>query len=102
MNNTELPDGAGIATPEKSEATGQGGFRGAEQSGKPNCADGLEFAQLARQKRLASGRAHLALKSYSLHELACGGFLIARWDRTTQCSDLGAVAAFLRRIGGAA
>ncbi len=102
MTNTELPDGAGTATPEKGEATGQGGFRGTEQNGRPNCADVQEPAQQARQKRLASIRVHLALKSHSLHELTCGGLLIARWDRAAHCSDLGAVAAFLRRIGGAA
>ena len=42
----------------------------------------------------------LALRGYSLHELACGGFLVARWDRTLHCSDLAGVRAFYERLGG--
>jgi hypothetical protein len=55
----------------------------------------------AERKEVATLAARLALRKFSLHELACGGYLIARWDRTVHCSDLQAVAAFLRRIGGA-
>ena len=43
----------------------------------------------------------LALKGYSLYSLAGGGFLVAKWNRTAHCSDLCAVAQFLRLIGGA-
>ena len=60
----------------------------------PEDAERKEQARLAALLALAGG--------FSLHELACGGFLIARWDRTAHCSDLGQVAAFLRRIGGGA
>ncbi len=102
MLATELPDGAGAATPEKDEATGQGGFRGAEKDVKRNCADGLDFAQLARQKRLASVRARLALKNYSLREMACGALLISRLDRSAHCNDFDGMALFLRRSGGGA
>ena len=42
--------------------------------------------------------AMLAMKGYSLHELACGGFLIARFDRTAHCSDLGAVRTWYDRL----
>ena len=52
------------------------------------------------RKQQSTLAARLALRKYTLHELACGGFLIARWDRTAHCSDLGAVVAFLRRLGG--
>lgn len=55
----------------------------------------------ASRKQFATLAALLALKGYALHELACGGFLICRWDRTAHCSDLGAVHGFLRKIGGA-
>ena len=40
--------------------------------------------------------------SVRLDDSAGGGFLISRWDRTAHCSDLGAVAGFLRRIEGEA
>ena len=43
-----------------------------------------------------------ALAGYTLHELACGGFLVAKWDRTAHCRNLRAVAAFVRLVGGAA
>jgi len=56
----------------------------------------------AERKEQATLAARLAFKGYSLHELAGGGFLISRWDRTAHCSDLGAVAGFLRRIEGEA
>ena len=52
------------------------------------------------RKAVATLAARLAFMGFSLHELACGGFLIARWDRTAHCSDLHAVAAFLRRVEG--
>ena len=54
----------------------------------------------AERKEVATLAARLAFKGFSLHELAGGGFLIARWDRTAHCSDLRAVAGFLRRVGG--
>lgn len=44
--------------------------------------------------------ARLMAKGYSLHELACGGYLVARWDRTLHCSDLAGVRQFYSRIGG--
>ena len=40
-------------------------------------------------KRFATLTALLALKGFSLHELAGGGFLIARWDRTVRMSAAG-------------
>ena len=45
-------------------------------------------------------RAKLADKGYSLSELSCGGFLIARWNLTKNAPDLRAVGRFLRLIGG--
>ena len=99
MTNIMLPYGAGSATPEKGEALSRDesaqGFKGQGSTDNPDCAEDL--AQRKEQARLG---AHLARKGYSLHELAGGAFLIARWDRTAHCSDLRAVAGFLRRIGG--
>ncbi len=53
----------------------------------------------AERKAYALLAAQLALKGYSLYELACGGFLIARWDRSVHCSDLGCARAFYERLG---
>ena len=47
-------------------------------------------------------RDRLALSGYSLHELSCDGYLIARWNLTRHAPDLRAVGAFLRQIGHAA
>lgn len=58
-----------------------------------NAGERKEFTTLA---------ALLAIKGFSLYELSCGGYLIARWDRTAHCSDLAQVRAFHARIGGAA
>lgn len=52
-------------------------------------------------ERFKTLRASLALKGYSLSELSCDGYLIARWSLTRQAPDLRAVGAFLRQIGGA-
>ena len=49
----------------------------------------------------ASLRAKLGERGYSLSELSCGGFLIARWNLTRNAPDLRAVGRFLRLIGGA-
>ena len=46
-------------------------------------------------------RERLAEKGYSLSELSCGGYLIARWNLTRNAPDLRAVGRFLRLIGGA-
>ena len=45
--------------------------------------------------------AQLALRGYAVYEIE-SGFLIARWDRTLHCSNLGQVRAFHARISGAA
>ena len=49
----------------------------------------------------ASLRAKLSAKGYSLSELSCGGFLIARWNLTKNAPDLRSVGRFLRLLGGA-
>ena len=49
-------------------------------------------------KKFATIAAHLALRGFALHKLTCGGFLIARWDRTAYAPDLRGVNAFLERV----
>ena len=67
---------------------------------QPDCANACELDQGSKQ--LSTLRASLALKGYSLHELSCDGYLIARWNLTHHAPDLRAVGAFLRQIGGVA
>jgi len=50
----------------------------------------------------ASLRAKLAEEGYSLSELSCGGFLIARRNLVRNAPDLRAVGHFLRVLGGRA
>jgi hypothetical protein len=56
-------------------------------------------------KRLATLRAHLALKGYSLHRTAAGDgpvcFYVTRWGLVRELCDLAAVAQFLEQVGGA-
>jgi len=52
------------------------------------------------RKPLSTLSAQLALRGFSVYELASGGYLVARWDRTLHCSDLAQVRAFLERMGG--
>ena len=53
----------------------------------------------AQRKEVATIAAKLCFAKFALHELSCGGYLIARWDRTIHCADLDAVRAFCRRAG---
>jgi hypothetical protein len=59
-------------------------------------------AQRSRNKLLQETSEKVGRAIYSVHELACGGYLVARWDRTLHCSDLAVVRQFYSRIGGAA
>ena len=49
-------------------------------------------------KKLAGIAAQLALRGFAQHKLECGGYLIARWDRTTYCHDIQCCDAFLERV----
>ena len=61
-----------------------------------------EFEGVEGQKRFATLRSKLALRGFSLHELAGDGYLIARWNLSRHAPDIRAVGAFLRQIGGVA
>jgi hypothetical protein len=54
--------------------------------------------RMATDKGFARIAAHLALAGFALRPLACGGFLIAKFDHTSYAPDLHAAAAFLNRL----
>ena len=54
------------------------------------------------RKRFATIQAELAIKGYSLTELAGGGFLIFKWNLSRHVADLRGAVNFLRQIGGCA
>lgn len=51
------------------------------------------------RKTLSTLMAAFALAGYAVHELSCGGFVVARWNLTRHCPDVHALAAFARQIG---
>jgi hypothetical protein len=65
-----------------------------------NCAITLIDLDIER-KAFASMAARLALDGYSLHELAHGGYLVSRWDRTFHSNDLAGVRVFCHSVVGA-
>ena len=65
-------------------------------------AGALIFADLADdRKRLATIRAQLARKGYSLQKLDDGTLLISKWDYCREVDSLDAASRFLAQIGGA-
>jgi hypothetical protein len=50
-------------------------------------------------KALATLKAAYALAGYAVHDLSCGGYLVARWNVTKHCPDRHALAGFSRQIG---
>lgn len=57
----------------------------------------------AERNAFATLAAKLALAGFSLHQLAHGGYLVSRWDRTFHTSDLAGVRAYIdRQLKGAA
>lgn len=53
----------------------------------------------SERKCLATMAAKLALAGFSLHQLAHGGYLVSRWDRTFHSNDLAGVRGFAQRAG---
>ena len=87
------------APPRKDDGPGVGSTEAAELS---NVCTPIVSVQADERNAQSTLAALLALRGFSLHELAGGGFLVARWDRTLHCSDLAGVRAFYGRLGGAA
>ena len=56
----------------------------------------------AAGKLKATAAAELALRGFSLQELADGSFAITRWNLCRPCAGLADVRQFIRQIGGAA
>lgn len=54
-----------------------------------------------RRKRLATLKAHLALRGFELHETS-QGLLISKWGLTRHVIDVDGGEAFLRQVGGSA
>ena len=53
----------------------------------------------ADRKAFATIAARLALAGFSLHQLAHGGYMVSRWDRTFHSNDLAGVRGFAQRAG---
>ena len=51
------------------------------------------------RKAFATLAAKLALAGFSLHQLAHGGCVVTRWDRTFHSNDLAGVRGFAQRAG---
>ena len=51
-------------------------------------------------KTIATIRAELAMRNFTVHDTVTGGWLVARWDRSHYCPHLIDLKAFLRRVGG--
>lgn len=56
----------------------------------------------ASDKLAASVAARLALLGFSLHRLADGSFLVAKWSYARPLPDLRSVSQFLHQVGGLA
>lgn len=52
-------------------------------------------------KRIATAKARLALRGFSVHDTVTGGWLVARWNLSHYCQHIEDLEAFLRRVGGA-
>ena len=72
----------------------------ARVGGKEKTDDGDFASDNARGKALAVMRARAALCGCSLHEMADGTFLVARWNYSKAVPCLRAVGDLLRLIGG--
>ena len=77
-----------------------------ERHGTANITDCAGQARQAQDlsrtdKNRSTLAALLALKGYSLHELADGSYLAAKWNHTRPLRDLHAVQCFARQVGAA-
>ncbi|WP_218510850.1 hypothetical protein [Variovorax sp. dw_308] len=52
-------------------------------------------------KGLATLKAELALRGFSVHDTVTDGWLVARWNLSHFCTRIEDLEAFLRRVGGA-
>ena len=80
---------------------------GGNPASTENKVDTAEFASKPRKaqdltdKTRATLAAKLAIKGFSLFELADGSYLASRWNHTRPLRDLHAVQGFARQVGAA-
>ena len=86
---------AGGAAPGNDDARWQAG------TGTDNTNDNTEtLIDLdSERKAFATLAAKLALAGFTLHQLAHGGYMVSRWDRTFHSNDLAGVRGFAQRAG---
>lgn len=80
------------------EAPGRPGTEGFRDQGKSDAHDSADFDPQCKSR--ATVAAEAARAGCTLHELAGGGFLLARWGLTRELPTLREVGDLLRRIGG--
>lgn len=51
------------------------------------------------QKKIATLKAQLALRSFAVHDTVTGGWIVARWDQSQYCQRIEDLEAFARRVG---
>ena len=52
-------------------------------------------------KRLATIKAHMALRGFQVHDTVTGGWLVARWNLSRYCATLDDLQAFAEQVGAA-
>jgi hypothetical protein len=53
----------------------------------------------SNEKLQANLIAGFALVGFAVHTLSVGGFIVARWNLSKHCPDLGALVAFAKQVG---
>lgn len=102
MTPTQMPAGAGPATPESDEALNRANGQGPGEQDRTDSQHSADAADCAQRcgKDFERLRAQLALAGgFELYALADGTFLVTRWDRSRPLHDLQAVEAFARQVG---
>ncbi len=93
MPTNNMTAGSGPVTPENDDARWQAGTGTDKTNDDTEIVDDLD----AERNAFASLSAKLALAGFSLHQLAHGGYLVSRWDRTFHTSDLAGVRSYIDR-----
>lgn len=102
-NGVELAEQIPPQKDENHEAGGGVAFKGRGKANTEDCAGEAQLSQDlgCTEKTRATLAALLALKGYSLHELADASYFASKWNHTRQLRDLHAVQCFARQVGAA-
>lgn len=95
MPHNNMTAGSGAVTSENDDARWQAGTG----TGKTNDDTETLVDLDIERKAFATMAAKLALAGFTLHQLAHGGYLVSRWDRTFHSNDLAGVRGFAQRAG---